>query len=89
MSVPLSEFVTPLPSSPASECVFPGPRGERSNTSLQVRGPNLDDWKESLALCILCGINYPVRLTAQLLEYSNSNVEYMVPDIFAANQNPP
>jgi hypothetical protein len=27
-----------------------------------VRGPNTDDWKESLALCILCGIFWKAKL---------------------------
>ncbi len=33
-------------------------RGGRGHTRLRVRGwgsPNFDDWRKSLALCLLCG----------------------------------
>ncbi len=57
MSVPSSELGQPTPS-PASECVPPGIK-EGCNTRLRegegVGGPNSDDWRESLALCLLCG----------------------------------
>jgi hypothetical protein len=53
----------PSPLSPCSECAPPprtgrgGGRGE-GHTPLRVRGwltPNSDDWRKSLALCLLCG----------------------------------
>ncbi len=59
MSVPSSKLGPPPPS-PASEC---GPhrnqKGEVGTPRLRVRGwrsPNFDDWSESLALCLLCGV---------------------------------
>ncbi len=53
MSVPSSELGTPIPSL-ASECVPLGTKGGL-NTRLRVRGCDSDDWRERLALCILCG----------------------------------
>ncbi len=54
--VPSSELAPPAPS-PPSECVPPlEPRGGGQH-SLAVEGAggaNLDDWRESLALCLLC-----------------------------------
>ncbi len=53
MSVPSLDQPT---SSPASEVVSPlGPKeGEQHLLAGEgVRGPNLDDWKESPALCLL------------------------------------
>jgi hypothetical protein len=52
---PLVRIGTPPPPSPASECVPPGTNG-REHTRLRVRGggPNSDDWRKSLALCLLC-----------------------------------
>ncbi len=50
LSPPLSPASVPLPSEP---------RGE-GHTRLRVRGwgsPNFDDWRKSLALCLLCGWN--------------------------------
>ncbi len=42
---------------PASECALPpGPKGG-AHTRLRVRGwgsPNSNDWRKSLALCLLC-----------------------------------
>jgi hypothetical protein len=50
--------------SPASECVIPGTKGEGGNTRLRVRGwgggANSDDWRDSLAHCLLCDeYSYP------------------------------
>jgi hypothetical protein len=61
-SMNTSSLVLPAPSRP-SECVSPlGPKGGRSNGPLRVMeygGPNSDDWKESLVLCILCAHTSP------------------------------
>ncbi len=49
---------TPIPS-PANECVPPPGWG---HTRLRVRGsggPNSDDWRKSLALCLLCDLFTP------------------------------
>ncbi len=57
MSVPLSELVPPAPST-ASECVPPWNQRGDGQHSLADEGAgraNSDDWKEILALCILCG----------------------------------
>ncbi len=46
---------TPPPRPRASLSPPLGPKGGRSNTPFRVRGvggPNSDDWKESLALCV-------------------------------------
>ncbi len=52
----------PPPPSPASACAPPpGTKGWGGHTRLRVRGwgsPNSDDWRKSLALCLLCGV-YP------------------------------
>ncbi len=43
----------------ASECAPPpGPKGGGGHTRLRAMGwgsPNSDDWRKSLALCLLCG----------------------------------
>jgi hypothetical protein len=52
---------SPKPSPPQASVSPPGSKGGRSNTPLRVRGvggPNSDDWKESLALCILFESNH-------------------------------
>ncbi len=56
MSVPSSELAPPPPL-PSGECVSP-PQNQRrgKHTRLRVRGwgsPNSDDWRKSLALCLL------------------------------------
>ncbi len=52
---PLVRIGTPIPS-PASECVPPGTKGgTHSSAGEGVGGPNSDDWRTSLALCILGG----------------------------------
>ncbi len=54
MSVPSFELGPPTPS-PVSECVPPELKG--GTHSPVVRGwgrPNSDDWRKSLALCLLC-----------------------------------
>ncbi len=71
MSVPSSELAMPTPSPSLQRlcahregpCPLPrGTKGEgqqpRRNTRLRVGGgggANSDDWRESLALCLLCG----------------------------------
>ncbi len=46
---------------PASECDLPpGPKGGGGHTRLRPRvlgNPNYDDWRKSLALCLLYGSN--------------------------------
>jgi hypothetical protein len=49
---PFVELAPPAPS-PASECVPPLLAGEGAG------GANSDDWRESLALCILCDMECP------------------------------
>jgi hypothetical protein len=64
VSVPSSELTSPAPS-PASECVFPRWNqegcikggGQHSLEGEGAGGANLDDWRESLAFCILCGLS--------------------------------
>jgi hypothetical protein len=52
-----------VPPSPPSQASVPpslDPKGGGSNTRLRVKGvggPSSDEWTESLALCILCGIS--------------------------------
>ncbi len=59
MSVPSSELAPPAPFL-YSECVPPPqPKGVVGQHSLAGEGPggtNSDDWRKSLALCLLCGV---------------------------------
>ncbi len=45
--------------SPACECALPPePKGGGGHTRLRLKGwgiPNSDDWRKSLAICLLCG----------------------------------
>jgi hypothetical protein len=48
---------------PESECVLPPPstkgRGKHTRQRVRARGwgsPNSDDWRESLVLCLFCGM---------------------------------
>jgi hypothetical protein len=54
-------FVGIFPPSHPKASVFPlGPKGGREQHSLEGEGgggPKSDDWTESLALCILCGLD--------------------------------
>jgi hypothetical protein len=51
---PLSELAPSSPS-PASECVPPwNQRGGHSLAGEGAGGANSDDWREGLALCLLC-----------------------------------
>ena len=56
---PRRNWDSPNPS-PASECALPpGPTGGE-HTRLRLRGwgrPNCDDWRKSLALCLLCEVS--------------------------------
>jgi hypothetical protein len=58
---PLVQIGTPT-ISPEIDCVSPrNPRGG-GHTRQRVRGsggPNFDDWRKNLALCLLCGFNIP------------------------------
>ncbi len=50
----------PTPLSPAANVPLPPEPGGRGHTHLRVRGwgsPNSDDWRKSLALCLLCADN--------------------------------
>ncbi len=55
VSVPSFELGPPTPST-ASECVPPGTKvgGQHWSAGKGMGGPNSDDWRESLALCVLC-----------------------------------
>ncbi len=49
------------PPSPASECVPPpGTKGALAHSpvgdGVEGEGPNSDDWRKSLALCLLCAL---------------------------------
>ncbi len=62
MYVPSSEGIgtLTLPLPQASVPLPPEPKGE-GHTRLRVRGwesPNSDDWRKSLALCLLCSFYY-------------------------------
>ncbi len=50
--LPLSELGPPCTPSPARECAPPPPRQNQRG-----RDPNSDDWRKSLALCLLCGVH--------------------------------
>ncbi len=68
-SVPSYELVPPAPS-PVSECVLPLGR-ERGREATLVAGEgaggaNWDDWRESLALCILSDLTPVVLLPENL-----------------------
>jgi hypothetical protein len=64
---PSSELGLPQPLSRKRVCPLPpaGPKGGGGgHTRLRLRGvgsPISDDWKKSLALCLLCGIKHIVR----------------------------
>jgi hypothetical protein len=59
--------------SPASECAPRNQKGGRAHSPEVegVRSPNSDDWKKSLALCVLCSSTYscPFRDTVQYGAY--------------------
>ncbi len=51
--------------SPASECVPPPPSPTPTNQrAREWRSPNSDDWRKSLALCLLCD-GVPLRIWTQ------------------------
>jgi hypothetical protein len=55
--VPWFELEHSHPLSPASVPLPPEPKGGGGHTRLRVGGwgsPNSDDWRKSLALCLLC-----------------------------------
>jgi hypothetical protein len=57
--VPSSELELSQPLSRQRVCPSPQNRGGGGHTRLRVRGwgsPNSDDWRKSLALCLLCGV---------------------------------
>jgi len=59
----------PTPLSPASLLLPPEPGGGRGHTRLRVGGwggPNSDDWRKSLALCLLCVSGYSFLLLQYL-----------------------
>ncbi len=61
----------PTPLSPAS---VPLPPRKGGHTRLRVRGwesPNSDDWRKSLALCLLCGYDKQFLIVVILLEILN------------------
>ncbi len=56
----LRNWDSPNPSPPIKCALPPGPKGG-GHTCLRLRGwgcPNFDDWRKSLALCLLCGMHY-------------------------------
>jgi hypothetical protein len=60
----------PTPS-PASECVHPPEskdKGTHSPAGEVVGGPNSDDWRKSLVLCLLCGFTELKFLSCLLAE---------------------
>ncbi len=78
MYVPSSESGLSQPLSRQRVCPSPQNRGE-GHTRLWVRGwgsPNSDDWRISLALCLLCGSTFfMIRLT--LLMFFLRNLQYI------------
>ncbi len=63
MSAPSSELAPPAPFPPQRVCPHPLNQGAGGQHSLRVRGgANPDDWREILALCLLCGRNSPFFL---------------------------
>ncbi len=57
---PRRTWDTPQPLSRQRVCPSPPNRGGRGHTRLRVRGwgrPNSVDWRKSLVLCLLCGID--------------------------------
>ncbi len=70
MYVPSSELGLPNPS-PARKCALPpGPKGGGGHTRLRLRGwgsPNSDDWRKSLALCLLCAFYSDLLLGSETL----------------------
>jgi hypothetical protein len=83
LPLPQSTYITRVPQclsprpnwdsrtpSPARECVPPAEpkwEGTHSPAGEGVEGPNLDDWRKSLVLCLLCGMHctmpFPVLIT--------------------------
>jgi hypothetical protein len=61
--------------------VFPSPQNQRGggHTRLRVWGwgsPNSDDWRKSLALCLLCGLSHsPKELSREALANSGNNLQ--------------
>jgi hypothetical protein len=72
--VPSSELGPPRPLS-HKECAPPPPEPmEGGHTRLRVRGwgsPNSDDWRKSLALCILCVWYYSIYDSSSLGKVDN------------------
>jgi hypothetical protein len=69
----LSPPPPPLPQ--ASVTLPPEPKGVGGNTRLQVKGwgsPNSDDWRKSLAFCLLCGVggSFSVQVSGFSVLYS-------------------
>jgi hypothetical protein len=68
--VPSSELGLSLPLSRQRVCPFP-PNQKGGHNRLWVRGwvsPNSNDWRKSLALCLLCGYQYLALRVDQLME---------------------
>ncbi len=67
--VPSSDLELPQPLSRKRVCPEPSPPDQRGGggtvNRLQLKGwgsPNSDDWRKSLALCLLCALSYYVSL---------------------------
>jgi hypothetical protein len=62
MSPRSSELGLPRLLSSKRVCPSPGNKWKGGHTRLRVRGwgsPNCDDWRKSLAFCLLCIVNSP------------------------------
>jgi hypothetical protein len=81
VSVPSSELGLPHPS-PANEWVLPPtPNQGGGHTRLRARGwgsPSSDDWRKSLALCLLCGLSkqFSVLITVFQRNQQNHNIYF-------------
>ncbi len=61
MSVPSLELGPPTPSESGLTLGTKGGGDTHSPACEGVRGPNSDDWRESLVLCLLCGYDHYVE----------------------------
>ncbi len=70
-------LLAPPARSPASECVPPpepkGGGGQHSLAGEGTGGANSDDWRESLALCLLCELQYLVTKDKNYCQCSASS----------------
>ncbi len=79
MYVPSLEFGLPHPLSRKRVCTSPRNQRGGAHTRKRVRGwgsPNSNDWRKSLALCLLCASDYESFVYLSL-SYSYSSIPYL------------